>query len=269
MEWMTAVSGRTASKGAGKHSLKALLPGAKWTNCMELVQQLIQLNAVAIKMQEYFHQTAVIEDSIGLVLVPVDEAVERLISAREASRTLGVELSIIACTESRRAVTIHRDRDFRDRKYLSGLISFGGLHAYCGGLDAAISRALIFAPHADVLCYKSATPDISEAKRFAATVRTACPEKRLAFGYSPKSDCVRWNETDHAAFESELYSAGFDHYFFTQFNCAVFPHLPSGDHWVMLDDAVKSVPSAGGNVALPKPLRPYMEQAHEIRQVNP
>lgn len=223
---------------AAAHSWQALPPSKTWTDSIELVKQLTQVGAVAIKLPEYFHQTALIEQPLGLVLVPVDAAVKRLVSAREAVRSLGAEFSIFACTEARRAVAIGRDRDSRDRKYLSGLISFDGLHVYCGGLDATISRGLIYAPHADVVCFKSATPDISEARRFAAAIRAAFPKKQLAFGYSPKPDGSRWNEIDHAAFESELYSVGFDYYFFTQFGSVVFPHFPSKNRWAMLDDAL-------------------------------
>jgi isocitrate lyase len=152
---------------------------------------------------------------------------------------VGVKLTILACTEARGAVAVNHDHDFHDRKYLSGLTSFDGLHGYCGGLDATISRALIYTPHADVVGFKSATADISEARRFAAAIRAACPEKPLAFGYSPKPDGPRWNESDHTAFETELYGAGFDYYFFTQFGTTVFPHFPSMNRWVMLDDALK------------------------------
>jgi isocitrate lyase len=210
---------------------------------MELAKQLIQMDAVAIKLPEYFHQPAPIEQSSGQVLLSVDEALKRLVSAREAACSLGMKLSIFACTEARRAVAIKGGRDPRDRKYLSGLTSFDDFRAYCGGLDAAISRAVIYAPHADVVCFKSAMPDISEANKFAAAIRVLCPEKQLAFGYSPRPDGPRWNETDHAAFESELHRLGFDYYFFTQFASTIFPHFPSLSHLVILDDALRMHPS--------------------------
>ena len=242
MERMTIASERIQSNRATVHSWRAVPPGRTLTASMELVKQLIQIDAVLIKLEDYFHQTPLFEQSLGVFIIPVDDAVKRLTSAREASRSLGVEIRIFACTEARRAVAINRDRDSRDRKYLSGLTSFGGLHAYCGGLDATISRALIYASHADVVCFKSATPDISEARKFSAAIRTICPEKQLAFGYSPKPDSPRWNEVDHSAFESELCSAGFHYYFFTQFGSVVFPHFPPGNRWVMLDDALRMHP---------------------------
>lgn len=230
--------------------------GGAWTDSMELVRQLAEVDAVAIKLRECFHQTPFVEQHFDLVLVPVDEAVKKLVSAREAARALGMEISIFACTEARRAVAVNRDRDTHDRKFLNGLTFWGALHGYCGGLDASISRALIYAPHADVVCFKSATADISEARRFAAAIRATCPEKQLAFGYSPKPDGPRWNEADHAAFESELFRVGFDYYFYTQFGSVVFPQFTLTSSWVMLDDALKSAsPDVRNAVHLPAVLR--------------
>jgi hypothetical protein len=242
VETITVASERIKSNRATVHPRLAIPMGRALTGSMELLKRLIQIDAVLIKLEHYFQQTTPVEQSLGVVLIPVDETVKKLISAREASLSLGVELSIFACTEARRAVAVNRDRDSRDCKYLSGLASSGGLHAYCGGLDATISRALIYASHADVVCFKSAQPDISEARRFAEEIRAICPEKQLAFGYSPRPDGPRWNEIDHAALESELRSLGFDYYFFTQFGSMVFPHFPPGNRWVMLDDALRMHP---------------------------
>lgn len=174
-------------------------------------------------------------------MVSIDQVVKRLTSVRDAALSLGVDLSIFACTEARQAIGINCAMDPRDRKYLSGPTSFPGLHAYCGGLDAAISRALSYAPHADVVCFKSSIPDIPESRRFAEAIRAAHPEKQLAFGYSPNPNGRRWNELDHAVFEAELHSVGFDNYFFTQFGSVIFPRSPAGTHWALLDDALKTV----------------------------
>lgn len=220
------------------------------------------MGAAAIKLPEIFYQRTPIEQPLGLVLNPVDEAVRKLVSAREMARVHGMDLGIFACTEARRAMAVRSDRDSRDRKYLSGMTYGGALHAYCGGLDAAISRALIYAPHADVVCFRSEVPDISEARRFAATVQIAFPEKQLAFGYCPRPDSPKWNESDHAMFQSELHSIGFAHYFFTQFGSVIFPRFPSRKRWVLFDDALENASPAAGTVTqLPVPLRRRAEQS--------
>ncbi len=237
------------SEDATVHAWQTVSASETWTDTLESAEHLVEMGAVAIKLPECFYQRTPIEQPLGLVLIPVDEAVKKLASARETARVYGTDLGIFACTEARRAVAVHSDRDSRDLKYLSGMTYCGVLHAYCGGLDAAISRALIYAPQADVVCFKSEVPDVAEARRFAMALRAAFPEKQLAFGYAPKSDGSKWNELDHAAFQSELYSIGFAHYFFTQFGSVIFPNFPSRKCWVMFDDALENASSTAQNIA--------------------
>ena len=206
---------------------------------LELVHQLLDIHAIAIKLQEHFHQTECIVQPSGSILVPLDQAVQRLISARTVAGELGVKIRIFACTEARTAVAVTSDCNERDRKYLSGLISGGSNHAYCGGLDAAIGRALLFAPHADVVCFKSPTVSTSDAKRFAAAIRAEFPQKELAFGYSPKPDGLRWNEMDHVKLRSELQALGYNYYFLTQCGYSLFPQFPSETPWVVFDDVLR------------------------------
>lgn len=209
---------------------------------LELVHRLLAIHAVAIKLQEHFHQTECVVQPLGSILVPLDQALQRLISTRTVAGELGVKIRIFACTEARTAVAVTSDSNERDYKYLSGLVSWDGNHAYCGGLDAAIGRALLFAPHADVVCFKSPTASTSDARRFATAIRAEFPKKQLAFGYSPKPDGLRWNEMDHAKFRSELKTLGYDYYFLTQFGSSVFPQFPSETPWVVCDDLLRGTP---------------------------
>ena len=209
---------------------------------LELVQQLLDGDAVAIKLQQCFHQAVIAVHAQKLMLVPAAEAVQRLVSARMTAIAHRTELKIFACTEARRAVAVSDDSDLRDHKHLSGLTSWGSGQVYCGGLNAAIERALLYAPHADVICFKSAMPDTAEALRFAVAVRALFPEKQLAFGYSPRTDTRMWSELDHAAFEAELQTLGYSHYFFTQFEVTMFPHPPSEPAWAIFDDTCRSAP---------------------------
>ncbi len=250
-----------AFEGATAHAWQPGSPAETWTNSLKPLKQLVEMGALAVKLPECFYQRAPIEQPFGPVLIPVDEAVKKFAPAREIARVHGMDLGLFACTEARRAMAVHSDTDSRDRKYLSGMTYCGVLHAYCGGLDAAISRALIYAPQVDVVCFKSEVPDIPEARRFAMALQAAFPEKQLAFGYSPKPDGLRWNEFDHAAFQSELYSIGFAHYFFTQFGAVVFPQFPSMKRWVMFDDALENAPFGGSAAHTQAPLRRHTEHS--------
>ncbi|MEO6964614.1 MAG: hypothetical protein ABI076_01790 [Acidobacteriaceae bacterium] len=261
LERVTTTAERRASEDATAPAWQAGSPAETWTDSLGSVKQLVEMGAVAVKLPECFYQRASIEQPFGPVLLTLDEAVKKLASAREIVRVHGMDIGLFACTEARRAMAVHSDRDSRDRKYLSGTTYCGVLHTYCGGLDAAISRALIYAPQADVICFKSDVSDVSEAKRFAAALQGAFPEKQLAFGYSPKPDGPKWNEFDHTAFQSELYSIGFVHYFFTQFGTVVFPQFPSIRRWVMFDDALENS-SFGGSVSHSQvPFRRCTEQS--------
>lgn len=228
-----------ASKEA-THFLNEACLDIEGVRSLELVQQLLDGDAVAIKLQQCFHQAVIAGRGHNLMLVPAAEAVQRLVSARMTAIAHRSELKIFACTEARRAVAVTDDSDLRDHKHLSGLTSWGNGQVYCGGLNAAIERALLYAPHADVICFKSAMPDITEALRFAVAVRALFPQKQLAFGYSPKADARMWNELDHAAFEAELQTMGYSHYFFTQFGVTTFPHPPSEPAWAIFDDTCRS-----------------------------
>ena len=53
------------------------------------------------------------------------------------------------------------------------------------GLDAAIARSLAYAPYADVLWFETSTPDLGEAKEFAAAIHERHPRKLLAYNCSP------------------------------------------------------------------------------------
>jgi isocitrate lyase len=176
----------------------------------------------------------------GRTLLSVAETIRRLNAAREAANLIGHPLQVLACTEARAAVALEDDVDARDRKFLSGMKTENNAHVYCGSLDAAISRALLFARHAELVCFRSQSPDLAEAAQFATEVRSSFPGKKLGFGYTPTLDGVRWNELDHRAFALRLRQIGFDFYFVTQFGQTTFPHPPSSGAWVLIDDAVRS-----------------------------
>jgi isocitrate lyase len=122
-------------------------------------------------------------------LLSIAEMVRRLDAAREAASLLGHPLQVLACTEARAAVALENDADARDRKFLSGMKTEDNSHVYCGGLDAAIARALVFARYADLVCFRSQTTDLAEAAYFAAEVRSSYPGQ--AVGLRSHADAGR------------------------------------------------------------------------------
>jgi isocitrate lyase len=52
-----------------------------------------------------------------------------------------------------------------------------GYYHYTGGVEAAIKRALAFAPHADLIWLETKLPDLEQARYFARKIRAKYPGK--------------------------------------------------------------------------------------------
>jgi isocitrate lyase len=207
------------------------LPG--FSDWLELAKLLIDLDWVAMKLEGPFQPTEKAARGHSPVLIPTKEAVIKLEFAKRTAESLQLSLQVFACTDARAAVALKADTDARDRKFLSGPKTPDGLHAFCGSLDAAISRALVYARYADVVCFKSSNADFPEAVRFASELKASFPSKRLAFGHAPRPDGAGWNEFDHGFLARKLRSVGYDHYFVTQFGRTIFPFTPVSGSWVL------------------------------------
>ncbi|KAI0304604.1 isocitrate lyase and phosphorylmutase [Russula brevipes] len=65
-----------------------------------------------------------------------------------------------------------------------------GYYHTAGGIDAAVSRALAFAPYADMIWLETKTPDLKQAQSFARRIREKFPGKWLVYNLSPS---FNWN----------------------------------------------------------------------------
>ncbi len=216
-------------------------PGSLYfDNSLHLVKHLMDAGAIAMRSEEYCHQTSHPSRSSGPALTSAVGVLRRMRAAKEVAGSLGIKLTVFACTEAKTAVAIDGNGDVCDHRYLSGAVTQENLQAYCGGIDAAIARSLMYAPSADVLCYKSTGFNSLEARKFATEIRTAFPAKRLAFCYSSRLIGEQSSEADHAERERQIKLLGFDHYLYTQFGAIVFPHLPSERAWAIFSDSIQS-----------------------------
>ena len=193
---------------------------------IELARRLMEIGARATNCYGQL-QTAEPLTAPARTLLSIAETVRRLNAAREAATLLEHPLYVLACTEARNAAALEDDDDVRDRRFLSGMKTRDDSHVYCGGLDAAISRALVFARYAELVCFRSQSTDLAEAAHFASEVQSSFPGKKLGFGHTPLPDGVRWNELDHRAFDARLRQIGYDFYFVTQFGQTTFPSAPA------------------------------------------
>ena len=121
----------------------------------------------------------------GKVLVPSQEAVQKLTAARLAADTMGVPTIVLARTDANAAALLTSDVDPYDKDFITGERSSEGFYITKAGIDQAISRGLAYAPYADLLWCETAVPDMDEAKKFAEAIKKEYPDQLLAYNCSP------------------------------------------------------------------------------------
>lgn len=88
-----------------------------------------------------------------------------------------------------------------------------GYHRICGNKNMALKRALAFAPYADMLWLEAASPDLAQAKEFAASLKAEYPEKLLVYHLcqppTPASVSSHLAEADLREFSFELAKCGY------------------------------------------------------------
>ena len=87
----------------------------------------------------------------GKVLVPSQEAVQKLIAARLAADVCGTTTLVIARTDANAADLLTTDADPYDAGFLTGERTSEGFYKVQAGIEQAISRGLAYAPYADMV----------------------------------------------------------------------------------------------------------------------
>ena len=152
----------------------------------------------------------------GKVLVPTQEAIQKLVAARLAADVCGVPTVLLARTDANAAALLTSDVDERDRKFLTGQRTAEGFYVSRAGLDQAIARGLAYAPYADLIWCETAVPDLDEARRYAEAIRTEYPDQLLAYNCSPSFNWKKNLDNDSIAkFQRELGAMGYRYQFIT------------------------------------------------------
>ena len=121
----------------------------------------------------------------GKVLVPTQEAVQKLIAARLAADVSGTPTILIARTDADAADLVTSDVDENDKPFLTGERTSEGFFRSKAGLDQAIARGLAYAPYSDLVWCETSKPDLEQAKTFAEAIKKDHPEIMLAYNCSP------------------------------------------------------------------------------------
>ena len=154
-------------------------------NAFELMKAMIQAGAAGVHFEDQLSSAKKCGHMGGKVLVPTDEAVNKLVAARLAADVAGVPTVLIARTDAEAANLITSDHDARDKPFLTGGRTSEGFFNVKNGIDQAIARGLAYAPYADLLWCETGKPDINEARRFAEAIHARFPGKLLAYNCSP------------------------------------------------------------------------------------
>jgi isocitrate lyase len=144
------------------------------------------------------------------VLIPTAQHIETLTAARLAADALDVPSLVIARTGARAASLLTSDVDERDHEFLTGERTAEGFYRMEPGLYACGTRALAFAPYADLLWLETPAPDLAAARAFACVIHSQYPGKLLAYSCSPSySWRAHLDDESIAWFQGELAAMGY------------------------------------------------------------
>src|SRR3974390_3451913 len=129
---------------------------------------------------------------------------------------MGVPTLIMARTDADSANLLTTDIDPRDRVFSTGERTAEGFFCVRGGTEAAIARALAYAPYADLLWMETSKPNLQEAREFAEAIHAKYPGKLLSYNCSPS---FNWRKhlsgEEIACFQRELGAMGYKFQFIT------------------------------------------------------
>ncbi|ROQ28672.1 isocitrate lyase [Gallaecimonas pentaromativorans] len=185
-------------------------------NAYELMKSMIEAGAAGVHFEDQLASVKKCGHMGGKVLVPTQEAVQKLISARLAADVAGVPTIVLARTDANAADLITSDCDDYDKPFVTGERTSEGFYRVRAGIEQAIARGLAYAPYADLLWCETAKPDLDEARRFAEAIHAKFPGKLLAYNCSPSFNWKKnLDDATIAKFQRELSAMGYKFQFIT------------------------------------------------------
>ncbi len=185
-------------------------------NAFELMKQMIDAGASGVHFEDQLSSAKKCGHLGGKVLVPTQEAIQKLIAARLAADVCGVPTLILARTDADAANLLTSDVDERDQPFCTGERTIEGFHVVKNGIEQAISRGIAYAPYADLIWCETSHPDLDEARKFAEAIHAKYPNKMLAYNCSPSFNWKKkLNDETIAKFQSELGKMGYKFQFIT------------------------------------------------------
>ena len=186
-------------------------------NAYELMKQMIEAGAAGVHFEDQLSSAKKCGHLGGKVLVPTQEAINKLLAARLAADVCGVSTLLVARTDAEAANLITSDIDERDLKFIiEGSRTSEGFYRVKNGLEQGIDRAISYAAYADLVWMETSNPDLGMAREFAQAVREACPGQMLAYNCSPSFNWAKHlTPSQMETFREELAAMGYKFQFIT------------------------------------------------------
>jgi isocitrate/methylisocitrate lyase len=185
-------------------------------NSFELMKGMIEAGAAGVHFEDQLASEKKCGHLGGKVLVPTSQFVGTLKAARLAADVMGVPTVLIARTDADSAALLTSNVDPADEEFLTGERSPEGFFHVRSGLESAIKRSLAYAPYADLVWFETSTPDLGEAREFAAAIHEHFPGKPMAYNCSPSFNWRKHLDDEQiAGFQQELGELGYKFQFIT------------------------------------------------------
>ncbi|QNK63842.1 isocitrate lyase [Pedobacter sp. PAMC26386] len=185
-------------------------------NAFELMKAMIEAGAAGVHFEDQLSSAKKCGHLGGKVLVPTQEAINKLVAARLAADVMNVSTLIIARTDAEAANLITSDVDERDKEFITGERTNEGFYTVRNGLAQCISRGISYAPYADMIWMETSNPDLGIAREFAAAIHAVYPGKLLAYNCSPSFNWGKHlSEKQIATFREDLAALGYKFQFIT------------------------------------------------------
>src|SRR5580704_13165529 len=187
-------------------------------NAFELMKQMIEAGAAGVHFEDQLSSAKKCGHMGGKVLVPTQDAINKLVAARLAADVCNVPTVLVARTDAEGATLLTADVDERDRPFIDTTRgrTAEGFFTVKAGMAQAIARGRAYAPYADLLWCETAKPDLEEAREFAEGIHARYPEKMLAYNCSPSFNWKKHlDDAQIARFQRELGALGYRFQFIT------------------------------------------------------
>ena len=185
-------------------------------NAFELMKQMIEAGAAGVHFEDQLSSAKKCGHLGGKVLVPTQEAINKLIAARLAADVCGVPTVLVARTDADAADLLTSDIDDRDRKFVTGARTSEGFFQVNCGVEQGIDRGLSYAPYADLIWMETSNPDLEYARKFAEGIHAKFPGKMLAYNCSPSFNwAAKLTVPEMETFREELAKMGYKFQFIT------------------------------------------------------